>query len=345
MAILSGTSDFFGLDIGTASVRAVQLKGSGLVKTLGAYGQIDIGASATSDAEIDHQRLAQLIRQLLKDSHISSPHVAVNLPSNRVFTTVIDMDKLNAADLARTIRYQAESFIPTPLAQSTVDFAIIGDSPKDLSKNEVLLTSSPNEYIENRINLLESIGLSVMAVEPDAMALIRSLLPADNMGTQMVMDMGASITDQVIVVSGAPKVTRAIAMGTQAVVKSCMQNLGVDENQARQFVFKFGLSRDKLEGKVYNSVMNTIETLMSEVEKSIKFFAERYPTAKIEKLVVTGGASAIPELPLYLANRFGINVEIGNAWRNVSAPPARQNELAAVANHFAVAVGLAERST
>lgn len=341
---MSGAPGFFGLDIGTASIRAVQLRGNGPVKSLGAYGQIDIGASATSDAEIDHQRLAQLVRQLLKDSSISSSHAAVNLPSNRVFTTVIDMDKLNTVDLAKTIRYQAESFIPTPIAQSSVDFAVIGDSPKDPSKNEILLTSSPNKFIEDRIELLESIGLSVLAVEPDSMALVRSLLPPDNTGTQMVMDMGASITDQVIVVSGAPKVTRAIAMGTQAIVKSCMQNLAVDENQARQFVFKFGLSKDKLEGKVYGSVMATIETLMSEVEKSIKFFAERYPTTRIEKLVVTGGASAIPELPLYLANRLGINVEIGNAWRNVSASPNRQNELAAVANHFAVAVGLAERN-
>jgi hypothetical protein len=59
---------------------------------------------------------------------------------------------------------------------------------------------------------------------------------------------------------------------------------------------------------------------------------------------VTGGASAIPEFPLYVANKFGLNVEIGNAWRNVAFSPDRQNELLAVSNQFSVAVGLAERN-
>lgn len=63
----------------------------------------------------------------------------------------------------------------------------------------------------------------------------------------------------------------------------------------------------------------------------------------LERIIVTGGASTLPEFPLYLANKFAINVEIGNAWRNVSFPTDRQNELLAVSNHFAVAAGLAER--
>jgi hypothetical protein len=60
---------------------------------------------------------------------------------------------------------------------------------------------------------------------------------------------------------------------------------------------------------------------------------------------MTGGASALPEFPLYVANKFGLNVEIGSAWRNVTYPAEQQNELLAISNHFGVAVGLAERTT
>ena len=60
-------------------------------------------------------------------------------------------------------------------------------------------------------------------------------------------------------------------------------------------------------------------------------------------MIVSGGASVIPELPLYLANKSGLNVEIGNSWRNVAFERDRQNELLAISNQFAVAVGLAER--
>jgi Tfp pilus assembly PilM family ATPase len=84
--------------------------------------------------------------------------------------------------------------------------------------------------------------------------------------------------------------------------------------------------------------------LTTEIEKSIKFFQMRYTGSKIERLVVTGGASVVPEFPLYLANKFGLNVEIGNAWRNVSFSRDRQNELLSISNQFGVAVGLAERT-
>jgi type IV pilus assembly protein PilM/plasmid segregation protein ParM len=109
-------------------------------------------------------------------------------------------------------------------------------------------------------------------------------------------------------------------------------------------VFKFGLGKDKLEGQIYNAIIGVVDILMGEIEKSIKFFQGRYPAAKLERIIVTGGASAMPELPLYVANRFGLNVEIGNAWGNVNYPASSQNELLAISNRFAVAVGLAERN-
>jgi len=126
-------------------------------------------------------------------------------------------------------------------------------------------------------------------------------------------------------------------------VKAAVQNLNIDENQAQEFVFKFGLSQSKLEGQVYNAIISTVDLLMSDIDKSIKFFQARYKDVKIEKIIMTGGASSLPEFPLYIANKFGINVEIGNAWANVQYTPDRQNELMALSNHFAVAVGLAER--
>src|SRR5690606_36035354 len=137
---------------------------------------------------------------------------------------------------------------------------------------------------------------------------------------------------------------RAIPTGSDAIVKAAMQNLNIDQKQALQFINKFGLSKDKLEGQIYQAIIGTVDVLMNEIDKSIKFFQKRYgEQLKIERIVVTGGASTLPEFPLYIANKFGISVEIGNAWRNVSFAPDRQNELLAVSNHFGVAAGLAER--
>jgi type IV pilus assembly protein PilM len=345
MSILSGVSDFFGLDIGTTAVRAVQLKGAGPVKALDRYGQAPVqGTTSVSDAKMDKQKIGQVIRDMLKTTGISTKNVAVNLPSNRVFTAITDWDKMPSDELAKTIRYQAESIIPTPLAQSKMDWVIIGNSPKDPKKMEVLLSSVPNEFVEARLDLLESIGLNVIAFEPDSMALARAIIPTDVTTPQMVMDIGSMATDLVIAMSGVPHLARAVPVGSQAIIRAAVQNLSIEPAQAEQFVFKFGLGKDKLEGQIYNAIISTVDGLMAEVEKSIKFFQARYPTGRVERIIVTGGASSLPEFPLYIANKFNINVEIGNAWRNVSFAASRQNELLSISNHFAVAAGLAERT-
>jgi type IV pilus assembly protein PilM len=345
MNILSGTSDFFGLDIGTTAIRLVQLQGPGPVKGLFNYAYAPIaGNIAVSDAKADQQKLMKSISELVTQARITTRNVAVGLPSQRVFTTVVDTDRLPKNELAKAINYEADSLIPTPLAESKIDWTLLGDSPQDKTKVEILLSSITNEFLERQLDVLESIGLNVIAFEPDTIAMSRSLL-APNAGVpQMVLDMGSKSTDLVICMNDAPRLARSIPTGIEAVIRSAAQNLNVDDKQAEQFVFKFGLSKDKLEGQIYQAVISTVETLMGEIEKSIKFFQTRYPTAKLDRIIVTGGASALPEFPVYIANKFGINVEIGNPWRNISFEPSRQNELLAVSNHFAVAAGLAERN-
>lgn len=344
MSILSGVSEFFGLDIGTTAIRLVELRGSGSIKTLVKYAYVPVDSKMVlSDSKADQQKVVQIIADLLAQSRVTTKNVAVGIPSQKVFTTVVDIDRLSSSELDKTIRYQADALIPTPLAESKIDWALLGDSPADKTKVEILLSSVNNEFIEQRLDMLESIGLNVIAFEPDNLALARAIIPREATAPQLVLDIGNKSADLVVNMNGAPRLTRSIPTGSEAIVRAAVQNLNIDDKQAQQFVFKFGLSKDKLEGQIYQAIIGTVDILVTEIEKSIKFFQTRYPETKIERIIVTGAASALPEFPLYLANKFGLNTEIGNAWRNVSFPADRQNELLAVSNHFGVAAGLAER--
>lgn len=343
-SFLSGVTSFFGLDIGSTAIRLVELSGGGGAKTLTKYAYLPIeGTIALSESKADQQKLAQTIAQLVSQARVTSNNVAVGIPSSRVFTIVADVDRLPVNELAKAIPLQADSLIPTPLAESKIDWALIGDSPADKTKQEILLTSVPNKFVEDRLDMLESIGLNVIAFEPDNLAMARALAVPDN-SPQLLLDVGRRSTDLVVLLGGVPHLTRSIPTGVEAIIKSAMQNLNIDEKQADQFVFKFGMGKDKLEGQVFQAISGTVDILTTEIEKSIKFFQTRYTGIKIERIIVTGGASVIPEFPLYLANKFGINVEIGNAWRNVTFSRDRQNELLAISNQFGVAVGLAERT-
>ncbi|CAN5656724.1 N/A [soil metagenome] len=344
MSIITGINDFFGLDIGSTELRVVQLKNTGGTKSLVRYGYVGVeGNISQSDSKADQQKLAEVVKHLVSSSGISTGNVAVGLPSNKVFTTLVDIDRLSDHEIAQSIQYQAESLIPTPLADSKLDWAVVGDSPSDTNKVEVLLSSVANNYLEDRLDMLESIGLNVIAFEPDSLALTRSLIPQESNGMHMLLDIGSKSTDLVVSMNGAPRLTRSISTGTEAIIRSAVQNLNIDENQATQFVTKFGLSKDKLEGQIYSAIIGTVDILVTEIEKSINFVKTRYPSVTLERVIVAGGASSLPEFPLYVANKLGVSVEIGNAWRNVTFPASKQNELLTIANHFTVAVGLAER--
>lgn len=345
MSLLSGVSGFFGLDIGTSAIRVVELHGPGPVKSLVRYGMVPIDTKlANSDSKADQQRLAQVIRDMLVQVGVGTKNVAVGIPSQKVFTAVFDIGRLSPAELAKTIKFQADAMIPTAVADSKIDWALLGDSPQDKTKVEILLSSVTNDFIEARLDMLESIGLNVIAFEPDNLAVTRAMLAHEATLPQMVLDIGSQSTDLVIAMNGGPRLTRSIPTGTDAIVKAAMQNLNIDQAQAEQFVFKFGLSKDKLEGQIYQSIIGTIELLSNEIDKSIKFFQTRYIDAKLDRIIMTGGASALPEFPLFVANKFNIQVEIGNAWRNIAFSADKQNELLAISNHFGVAAGLAERT-
>lgn len=345
MSLLSGVSSFFGLDIGTTAIRLVQLRDTGQTKTLVKYAYVPIDVKlAQSDSKATQGQLAQVIARLVSEAGVDTKNVSVGLPSSRVFTTVADVDRLPTGELGKSIMFQADSLIPTPPAETKIDWALIGDSPKDKNKLEILLSSVPNKFVEDRLDMIESIGLNVVSFEPDSLAMARAMTPFGSPEPQLVLDVGQLATDLVITMDGVPRLARSIPTGVEAIVRAAQQNLNVDDKQAQQFVFKFGANKEKLEGQVYQAIIGTIDLLMGEVEKSIKFFQARYPDAKLDHVIVTGGASTIPEFPLHIANKFGVNVEIGNAWRNVAFAADRQNELLAVSNQFGVAVGLAERS-
>jgi len=344
-SFLSGSGEFFGLDIGTTAVRLVQLKGGDNPKALVKYAYVPIDSKiAMSDSKTDQHKLAQVVQHLISQAKLTTNKVAVGIPSSRVFTTVADVERLPANELAQAIRYQADGLIPTPIDASKIDWALIGDSPADNTKQEILLSSVPNKFVEERLDALESIGLNVIAFEPDNLAMARALVLPEPI-PQLILDVGRHSTDLVIMMNNMPHLTRSIPTGVDSIIKAAVQNLNIDEKQAEQFVYKFGMSKDKLEGQVFQAISGIADVLTGEIEKSIKFFQTRYVGNKIERLVVTGDAAVIPEFPLFLANKFGLNVEIGNAWRGVSFAQDRQNELLKISHQFSVAVGLAERMT
>lgn len=345
MKLFSSVGEFFALDIGTTAVRVVQLRKSGDAWNLVKYGSAPVDIKvASSDAPEDQKRLGEVITSLVSQAGITERNVVVGIPSSKMFATVVDLPNLPSQELASTIKYQAEQFIPMSIDEAKIDWAVLGKSLRDPQKNEVLLASVANKFSEARLDLVESIGLNVVALEPDSLALTRALVQPTNQDAMMIVDFGDFSTDLVAVLGGSPRLIRSIPVGLQTLVKAATQNLNIDSTQASQFIMKFGLHPDRLEGQILKSLDATLDQFVVEINKSVKFFQSRYPNVSLKYLMLSGYTLSVPAFGEYVAGKTGIQTVAGNAWGNVRYSPNLRDNLMQLGPQFAVAVGLAERN-
>mgnify|MGYP001615737478 CR=1 FL=1 len=344
MAIIKSVGDFFGLDIGTTAVRVVQLAPAGQdqwsLKHYG-YAPLDIKTATGDSAEAKH-RLGEIILTVLGQSGIKTKDVAIGLPSNKTFITVIDVPTLSEAELKGTIKYQIDEYIPMAIDEAKVDWTILGQSLHDPSQQEILLASTAEAYSEERLEFIESLGLNVIAAEPDPIAMIRSVLAVGLKDAQMIIDVGESSTNVAITYGDAPRLVRTIPTGLATLVKAAVQNLNIQEDQARQFILKFGLAPDRLEGQVVGAIDGVLDGFAAELTKSIKFFQTRYPDTPVTSILLSGYAGVVPQLGEYIGGKTGVPAQPANPWLKVNIP-ANDEKLASVAAEFATAVGLAQR--
>lgn len=346
MALLKGVGDFFALDIGTNAVRVVQLASSGQdIWTLVHYGYAPVDLKTTSaNSKESERRLGEIIMTAVGQSGIKTKNVVIGLPSQKTFTTVIDVPMMAEAELRSTIKYQIDQYIPMAIDEAKVDWVLLGQSAHNPQQQEVLLASTANSYAEERLEFIEGLGLNVIAAEPDPIAMIRALLPSGIQDARLIIDVGELSTNLVVTYGDSPRLVRTIPTGIYSLVKAAVQNLNVQEDQARQFIVKFGLAPDRLEGQVYHAVENVLDGFAAELVKSIKFFQTRYPNTPVGGILLSGYASVIPKFGEYVTAKTGVASTQANPWQKVKVPQSDQQQLASIATEFAVGVGLAQRS-
>ena len=191
---------------------------------------------------------------------------------------------------------------------------------------------------------VEQLGLNVIAQEPEPIAMVRALAPVGVQDARMIIDLGETSTDLVVMYQGSPRLVRSIPGGLLSFVRTVENSLKVRDDQARQFILKFGLAQDKLEGKVFEALKSTLEGFAMEMTKSVRFFQNRYVGAQVGGIVLSGFSGIIPFMAEYIEMQTGVATTQGNPWQYVKVTPAQQQMLLPVASEFAVAIGLAERS-
>lgn len=337
--------NFFALDIGTTAIRVVELDHSGSGWNLKHYATKAIPVRLSeSTAEKDRRALSMAITEVIAQSGIKTKDVAIGVPSSKMFASVVEIPTVGKAELNATIKYQAENYVPMRADEAKIDWAIIGPSPVEQGKTEVLVASVLNSFTEARLDMLENeLGLNVIAIEPDSIAIVRSLLPDGITDGRLLVNMEDSATDVIVTLGNAPRLIRSIPIGLNSLIRMAKQNLNIEDQQARQLILKFGVDPNALNGQLYRALHSLIDQLNSELIKSLKFFMTKYNGMKISATLISGYTSVLPGFQDAIAEKTNLPVQLATPWQHVVVQPADQAALASVSSQFAVAVGLAER--
>lgn len=346
MNLLHGVGDFFSLDIGTNAMRIVQLSGDAAHGwSLSKYAYVPIEPKLTTDeSELGRKRLGEAILGAVNQAGIRTKNIAIGLPASKTFTSIVETDTVPEKELAKSFRYELDKYVPMAINDAKADYIILGPSPNDPAKTEVLVSSVAKDYAETTMDVIEATGLNIIAMEPEPLAMARALTIPGAMDATMVVDFGEKSTDLVIMFKNQPRLVRSIPGGFGSFVKALSNGLNVREDQARQFILKFGLASDQVDGQVFKILNQPLEVYASELAKSVRFFQTKYLNGKVGGIVLSGYASRIPLFPEYIEARTNVPAMNGNPWQLVRTTAPQQRALAPVASEFAVVIGLSERS-
>lgn len=337
-----------GLDIGSHSIKLIEIGTSGGVPQLLAAGSIPTPPKALqSSLEADHQAVAMAIKQLIKETGAKSTSVVIALPESQVFTRVIEVPALSARELSSAISWEAEQYIPLPLDQVNLDYSILREAKETgTDKMDVLLVACPKTLLERYLAIVELAELIPLAAETEIIATARALSRsvANIKNASLLVSLGAQTTDLAILRGGVLAFTRSISAGGEALSRALVSGLDFNVNQAEEFKRTYGLEKDKLQGKIVTAVKPIMDTIIGEMKRALAFYTEKHKDERVEVTLLSGGTAKLPGMVVYIAQNVGIEAQLANPWVGIKRDP-RFAVLDKEGPTFTVAVGLALRES
>jgi type IV pilus assembly protein PilM len=346
--VLFGRSkSLVGLDIGSSAVKAIELKAAGKAYKVTAFGSEPIPPDSIVDgAIIDGAAVVDAIRRVFDSRGIKTKEVATSLSGNAVIVKKIALPTMTDGELAESIYWEAEQYIPFDIQDVNLDYQILERGDAGKSTMDVLLVAAKKEKIADYTGVIGQAGRTAVVIDVDAFALQNAY--EVNYGTErgavvVLLNAGASATNINILHGDQSVFTRDISAGGNAYTEALQRELNLPFEQADQL--KRGLAVDGVTVEDARPVLRAVtENLMLEVQKTFDFFKTSASSDRITSIVVSGGASRAEGFTEMLAERFQAPVESFDPFKRIAFDAKKFNaDPVETAPTAAVAVGLALR--
>lgn len=343
-----------GVDIGSSSIKVVQLKRHGGKAVLETYGALALGPYAEADVgavtNLPMEKLSQALTDVVRESGVTTKDGGFSIPSAASLLFLIDLPSvLDEKKLATIIPTEARKYIPVPISEVVLDFWIIpkreesqiegGENRAD--KTEVLIAAIHNDTITKYKDIVKKADMNSGFFEIEVFSMIRSCF-GHELSTVLLVDFGASKTKLSIVEYGIVRSFHIINRGSQDITNALSKSMSVPFTRAEEMKREYGLFGSSLDKNVAEIIKLSVDYIFSETTSVIVNYEKKY-NRTVSKIILSGGGSLLKGFYENAKSTFSSPVELGNPFGKVEAPAFLEGVLQTTGPEFAVALGLALR--
>lgn len=359
-----------GIDIGSSSIKVVQLrreKGAAILET---YGELALGPYAGVETgratHLAPEKLAEALKDIMAEANVTTKTCGVSIPFSSSLISLIDMPALDQSQLAKMIPIEARKYIPVPISEVQLDWFILPEDESHYVSTEeaeaaagnpqrvaesaptrtrVLLVAIHNEVLTRYSDVLKNLQLKPSFYEIEIFSAIRATLDR-GIAPVAIIDIGAAVTKLYIVEYGIVRVSHVINRGAQDITLSLAKSLGISVAKAEELKRQVGLlgenGDDADQKRISETALLAMDYIVSEAKRAILSYEKKY-ARNISKVVLTGGGALIQGLLPFAQKRLEVELVLGDPFSKLQAPAFLEEILKTVGPDFTVAVGLALR--
>lgn len=343
--------NLIGLDIGSHSIKMVQVKETKTLPKLVRFGVAAVPEDAlVAEAITKPELIADRIQRLVAQLHMKQKSVAPSVSGYEVMIKKIELPMMTEQELDERMHVELSQYIPYNIGDVEVDYQIMDIAKDRRNHMDVLLVAAKKESVRDCINLVRRCGLEPKVIDVDFFALSNAYEAAYGLrsgdGGLLILDIGATKGTMNIVCRGVPLFTRDIPIGGRQINDKIAADCGVPYAQAE--LIKLGGPSDKIaEEKLQQIFVTVVGNWVNEFKRTVDFYHRNYPDSRIEKILLCGGSSRIAGLDKVFSDSTGIEVEIFNplAQLEYDAKTVDTSYLDYVGPQMAISLGLALRKT
>src|SRR5712692_7082677 len=335
-----------GLDIGSSSIKAVELKGSNQGYELVSCGLEPLAQDTVVDGAImDAPLVAGAITNIFEQQKIKTKSVATAVSGHSVIVKRVTLPAMTEEELYDRIQSEASQHIPFDIADVNLDYQLLESVDTQM---EVLLVAVKKDKILNHTNVLAQAGKAPTVVDIDAFALQNCFemnYDPEPSQTVALLNMGASVMNINIVRGGVPLFTRDVSVGGNQYTDALQKELDLSFEGAERL--KKGESIAGVADDHRATILRSVsDILILEIQKTFDFFRATASGENIQRIYLAGGTARVPGLVELLREEFAMPVEELYPFRKIVPNPSRHSEdqIREMGPRLAIAVGLALRS-